>query len=344
MQTEIRAAIPLLDQNGHLIKPGWARQPFWQYDRSTVSAPWFRIKEWDYYYVLSETLQVGVAVTISDLGYAGLCAICWIDLKTAKTYQAEVLIPFPRGKLGLDSDSVSSKVLIDKQEFMIDYQVKNGVRQLLFSAPNLEIGNAQGLIGKLDIRSVETEDSINIATSWKNKPKSFYYNRKINCMQAEGWVRVGDQNHEFTSENCQAGLDWGRGNWTYKNRWFWASANGRVDGKPLGMNLGYGFSDRSMASENIIFYEGVAHKLEGITFQFDESDFMAPWEAQSSDGRLQFTFTPIVDRFSESNLVIIRTRQHQVFGRFDGSVVLDSGETIRFENMLGFAEDVFNCF
>ena len=344
MQTEIQKKTFLLDGSGHLNNPGWARKPFWEYDRKAIAAPWYRIKEWDYYYLLSSELQVGLAITISDLGYAGLCAICWIDLKAAKTYQAEVLIPLPKGKLGLDADSYSSKVSVNQQDLIIDYQVNHGVRELVFSAPNLDVENSKGLTGKMVLSSPSEDDSLNIATSWKNKPTAFYYNRKINTMSVVGWVDVGDQKYEFTHDNCQAGLDWGRGNWTYKNRWFWASANCHVNEKPFGMNLGYGFSDRSMASENVVFYEGVAHKLDEITFQFNERDYLEPWMAESSDGRLKFTFTPIVDRHSETNLLVIRSKQHQVFGRFDGVVTLDGGELLKFDNMLGFAEDVFNCF
>ncbi len=64
-------------------------------------------------------------------------------------------------------------------------------------------------------------------------------------------------------------LDWGRGNWTYKNRWYWGSASSLLDGEPIGWNLGYGFSDRTPATENMIFYQGTAHKLDEVTFHMD---------------------------------------------------------------------------
>jgi len=35
------------------------------------------------------------------------------------------------------------------------------------------------------------------------------------------------------------GLDWGRGNWTYKNRWYWGSASGLLKGDSFGWNIGY---------------------------------------------------------------------------------------------------------
>lgn len=49
-----------------------------------------------------------------------------------------------------------------------------------------------------------------------------------------------------------AGL--GKGVWTYDNTWYWGTGSGWHDGgDPFGFNLGYGFSDHSSASENMVF-------------------------------------------------------------------------------------------
>ena len=81
MQNEITSPCPLLDDRGHITEEGWARHPYWRYDRTAVKASWLRIKEWDYYYVLSDDLKRGITLTISDLGYAGLMALCWLDFE-----------------------------------------------------------------------------------------------------------------------------------------------------------------------------------------------------------------------------------------------------------------------
>ena len=41
---------------------------------------------------------------------------------------------------------------------------------------------------------------------------------------------------------------------------------------------------------------------------------------------------------------LIRTDQHQVFGRFDGFVVLDDGSTFKVANLLGSAEVIHNVY
>jgi len=343
MQNEITKIMPLLDAAGILSEAGWARQPFWQYQRSSIQAPWHRIKEWDYYYALSDDLQKGIAITVSDLSYAAFIAVCWLDFASGEFNQAEVVIPLSRGRLGLDEDSESSHVVYEHKDLSLDYQVIAGVRKLKVSAPNLTHGQGCGLQAELTFKD-QIQDSLNIASRWSEQPKAFYYNRKINCVSVTGQVTAGDKAYELTADNAIGGLDWGRGVWTYRNRWYWASANGHVNGVPFGLNLGYGFSDRSCASENVIFYDGTAHKLTEIEFPFDLSDYSAPWQSESSDGRLKIHFTPILDRHSRSNLLIIRSEQHQVFGHFSGSFQLDSGESIEFDRILGFAEDVYNRF
>ena len=51
---EVTNRQPLLDGRGNLQEPGWSRSQVQQYDRSRIKAPKWRIKEWDYYLVLSD--------------------------------------------------------------------------------------------------------------------------------------------------------------------------------------------------------------------------------------------------------------------------------------------------
>lgn len=95
-------------------------------------------------------------------------------------------------------------------------------------------------------------DTMVIATPWKEKKTAFYYNQKINCMRAEGTFTWGSHVYRFCPEDSFATLDWGRGVWTYDNRWYWGSGNGIVDGHLFGFNIGYGFGDTTAASERQI--------------------------------------------------------------------------------------------
>jgi hypothetical protein len=54
------------------------------------------------------------------------------------------------------------------------------------------------------------------------------------------------------------------------------------------------------------------------------------------------SFTPIVDRASATDLGLLRSVQHQVFGHFSGQVILDDGERLQIRDLYGFAEEVEN--
>ncbi|MBQ3108090.1 MAG: DUF2804 domain-containing protein, partial [Clostridia bacterium] len=139
-------------------------------------------------------------------------------------------------------------------------------------------------------------------------------------------------------------LDWGRGVWTYDNTWYWGNGNGIVNGKPFGFNIGYGFGDTSAASENLLIYDGRAHKLEGVQFNIPEDSYLKPWTFTSTDGRFEMDFAPVLDRAARTYAVILETDQHQVFGKFTGKAVLDDGTVLELRDFMGFAEKVHNRY
>ena len=189
----------------------------------------------------------------------------------------------------------------------------------------------------------EPRDSMVIATPWDEDKKAFYYNQKINCMRASGTVKYGDEVFELNPNTDFAGLDWGRGVWTYDNYWYWGSGSGQIDGVPFGFNLGYGFGNTNAASENVIFYNGIAHKFDDIVFNISPN-YTDNWTIKSSDGRFDMEFEPIIDRSALIDLKVIVTDQHQVFGRMNGTAVLDDGTTIEVKDFLCFAEKVHNKY
>lgn len=342
-QRQIREPCDLLDENGYIVNPGYAVHPYWRYNRKKIKAPWYRIKEWDYYAVLSPERGYGITFTLADLGYIGLVAICWLNFQKKTYRQVESLSILPLKKLNLPQTSDAGTIEFKDKNLRLTYEVSKGVRLISFEAKNFEDSKGQkGLEGKILLSQPPELESMVIATPWQENPKAFYYNRKINCMPAEGRVNIGSQKHDFTQGTCFGCLDWGRGNWTYKNRWYWGSASGILDGEPLGWNLGYGFSDRSSATENMVFYKGKAHKLDEVTFHMNTNDYMKPWLVTSNDGRFEMSFSPLVDRQSTTDFKFIKSIQHQVFGHFHGTLILDDGTELKVKDFLGFAEDVLN--
>lgn len=267
-----------------------------------------------------------------------------MDFKRGTFKQIDTLSVLPLGKTGFPRVNNSGVVQFEDKKLKIRFEVINGKRILEFESKSFEAPDGgKGIQGKIELTEPKM-DSMNIATSWKENRKAFYYNTKINCMPAAGQVQVGNTIYQFDSQKDFGALDWGRGVWTYKNRWYWGSVSSWIGGKPFGLNLGYGFTDRTPASENVIFYDGKIHKLDEVNFIIDTKNYMAPWKFTSNNNRLDLDFTPIVDRNSYINFLVIKTVQHQVFGMFNGTVVLDDGKTLKLQNILGFAEDVLNHY
>lgn len=339
-QHEVIVSQELLNDDGRIAEEGWARQQVWRYDRSRIKAPWFRIKEWDYYCILSQKRGYGVALTVSDLGYAALASVVWLDFAQRIFEPLDSIKLLTRGSIKFPASSSSGEVKYEDAKVCIHYQVSGGERHIEASSPRFAGG--QALHCDLTLQQDLRADTMVIATSWKENRRAFYYNQKINCMPARGTVSIGDKAYAFEPNDSFGVLDWGRGYWLYRNRWYWGSASGLYEGTPIGWNIGYGFTDRTPASENVIFYDGKANKLDEVVFHLNEDNYLEPWKFTSNDGRFEMDFEPILDRHSAMKLGIIASIQNQIFGYYSGTLVLDDGKKISIDRLLGSAEDVRN--
>lgn len=338
MQHEILSRGPLLNGQGNIREPGWARSMLLEYKRSAIKAGKMRIKEWDYYLVNNGS--VGVAFTIADNGYMGLMSASVLDFMQPLEHTATVMTILPMGKYYLPESSVSGITQYKDRRLQMAFEVQGDKRSLtchyenFFEKQTLDVEITLGTPPK---------DSMVIATPF-DKPGAFYYNQKINCMPASGIARIGTHEYRFDPENSFGTLDWGRGVWTYNNTWYWGNGNGVVYGEKFGFNIGYGFGNTSAASENLLIYAGKAHKLSEVRFNIPEDSFMKPWTFSSDDGRFEMDFVPALDRANHMNVLVLESDQHQVFGHFTGKAVLDDGTVLEIKDMLGFAEKVHNRY
>ena len=331
----------LHDEKGRLNEPGYATTLIQQYDRKRIAANPLRIKEWDYYYIGNDCF--GLALTIADNGYMSMDSISLLDFENPREQTTSRMGLLPLGKRKLPPTSERGDIRVKGKGYEINF-TNDGVKRSLFgSMENFRDGKP--IAFDIELRNAP-RDSMVIVTPFKDAPKAFYYNQKINCMQAEGTVRFDGREYLFSPATAFGVLDWGRGVWTYENTWYWGSASGIQQGRSFGFNIGYGFGDTSAASENMLFCDGTAHKLSQVTFNIPmkdgKEDYMKPWTFTSDDHRFEMDFVPILDRAACTDVKLICSDQHQVFGRFTGQAVLDTGEIIQVKDMLGFAEKVHN--
>lgn len=336
---EVTSVQPLLREDGSLREPGWSRKQFQVYDRDKIKASKLRIKEWDYYLVLNE--EFAGAFTISDDGYIGLQSVSLLNFKEGWEHTETILNPFPMGKLQMpNSSSCGDVVYRDKR---LQMRFLNGWEKRRILCDFEDFYEGKPFHCEIDLEQPEM-DTMVIATPWKEKKKAFYYNQKINCMRASGYMEYDGKVYTFSPDTDYGTLDWGRGVWTYDNQWYWGSGNCTLNGKAFGFNIGYGFGDTSAASENMLFYDGKGHKLSQVTFHIPKDDYLKPWTFTSDDGRFEMDFVPVLDRAARTAAVIIETDQHQVFGRMSGTAVLDDREKLELKDVMCFAEYVHNKY
>ncbi|MBQ7599218.1 MAG: DUF2804 domain-containing protein [Clostridia bacterium] len=336
---EVTASGPLLDSRGELREPGWSRSLVQKYSRHSIKAPGWKIKEWDYYLVIGR--DFAGAFTISDDGYIGLQSVSLLRFGGEPWEHTEtVLKPFPMGKLKLPEDSSGGVTAYSDKRLQMKFTAENGRRHITCRFERF----CGGKPFQCDIMLEQPEmDSMVIATPW-DKKHAFYYNQKINCMRASGYMEFEGARYEFDPSADFGTLDWGRGVWTYDNTWYWGSGNADIGGIPFGFNLGYGFGNTSAATENVIFYDGRVHKLDDVSFLIPESGYMDPWRFTSSDGRFEADFIPVLDRAAKLDFKVLVSDQHQVFGKMTGRAVLDDGREICFCDLMCFAEKVHNRY
>jgi Domain of unknown function (DUF2804), N-terminal/Domain of unknown function (DUF2804), C-terminal len=340
MQRELTTTSPLLDKDGNLVQVGWARQPLLdcnlekaRFYRLARPLQAFRLKRWDYYGVT--TPEFFFSATLAHLGYAGTVFCYTVDFTRGELDEETLLVPLGRG-IHLPRNSDEGDGVFDNGKVRIAFRLEGANRQVQVDWP--AFNNGQGLSADVSLHLRPEHESLAIVIPIPER--RFYYNRKINCLPAAGWVQRGKVRTTLTPQDSLGNLDWGRGAWEYRSFWVWASASTFLpDRRTLGLNLGFGFGDTSAATENAIILNGRVHKLGQVRFDYDSSDFMRPWRMTAPSGRLDLEFIPFKERVARSHVLLIQSEVHQMFGHYQGQVVTDDGETILIQGVTGFAEE-----
>jgi len=337
-QQYLQGPAKLLNPDGSLIQAGWARQPV--LDANLEDSHFYRIralqklrlKVWDYYAIT--TPSHFFSFTISDVGYLGMVFAYVIEFDT-KEYQEQTLtLPFAAG-VRLPRNSTEGVSEYVKDNFLMRFTAQKDARTISVRWAGFGKGT---LNAELRLECPPEQESMTIVIPIRGK--RYYYNRKINCMPASGWVEYQNKQFEIEPATCLGSLDWGRGVWEYQSFWVWASASGFLaDRRRIGLNLGFGFGDTSAATENCFILEGKIHKLDDVQFTYDHQNFKAPWTMRSPDGRLDLIFTPFFERVAKSDALVLKSEVHQMFGTYNGSVETEEGERLTLSNVIGWAEE-----
>lgn len=324
-EQELTAPVDLCLPDGKLNRNaiGWSR-------RSLVRANlrgWGRNKRFEYWCITTPTHVIAVNVSHSDyrVTYAAFC----LDLTTLESVaDVEVRWLPPRAESLPELSGTAPTV-------------GRGKRVQVVMTPN-ETGTALRATGPrldIDLQVIEPEghESMGVVVPWSDR--LFQYTRKDNCLRVGGRIVVDGVEYPVERETAWATLDHGRGRWPYSIVWNWGSGSGITDGHEIGLQFGAKWTDGTPSTENSVRIDGRVEKIsEDVEWGYDRSDWMAPWTITGS--RVDLEFTPVFDRYSNFNRVIVLSREHQVFGHFNGEIVSKFGERIAIENVFGWVEEV----
>ncbi|MDR3336777.1 MAG: DUF2804 domain-containing protein [Treponema sp.] len=335
-QREITAETPLPPPVGAFTRWGYARRMVFGYNRRLIRRRPFGLKEWDFYQIHSGDWVL--QLTIGHVSYMGSFSATLFNLKTGLRTGVVHLRPFPLRSVPMEENPETPHVLeAGRRDWKLKFETTAEKRFLSMGGRDRKAGN-------IDIKLTLANDPLNekmvIATPFK-KPGQFYLNYKENYWTVAGHAGIGETMVEFGPE-AVALLDWGRGVWPFRHEWFWGNGTGTVQGGRFGFNIGWGFGDTSGATENMFFWQGKAHKLGTIRLERDEADYRRPWRFTDDSNCFDFVMKPVYDNYTETKLLFVNNRCHQVFGDFSGKAVLPDGEVIQAENFRAFCEHAEN--
>lgn len=328
---ELSSPVSLCGRSGRLNPSavGWSRHPL---HTCNLSGRWPRKKRWNYWCITGK--DAAFSITISDLDYAGLVFAYYLDFRTGESSERTVTVPFSRGiYLG---DTVHS--LASFQNNDVDVQFVSEGDGFSISLSWLNFMPGKDLSAELLIAHPKKHESLNVVVPWTDE--RFQFTSKQNALPVSGFFSVGERKYQFSPKESFACLDFGRGIWPYRTRWNWASFSGFSGKDRIGINMGALWTDGTGITENAVAVNGKITKIkEDILFEYDRSDFMKPWTMRTSkSGSVDLVFTPFYERTAASNLLLVSSTVHQLFGRFEGTVGAGR-RTFDIRGVVGWAED-----
>ena len=347
---EITKSGPLLDKRGNLADYGWARQPLLDANLENVNIyalkflqP-LRIKRWQYFGITTPTHFF--SFTLSHVGYLGPVFAYVLDFNTGRYHEQTISVPFGSG-IVLARNSTSGDCRYHKGSLYLRFFTPgDNQRRLEVNWPGF---GGSGL--KADVKLYLREGYESVVNAFPYANRRFFYTRKVNCMPAEGtieygWDEVGSDGNKklkayrIRPDTCLGTLDWGVGVWPYRSFWIWASFSQFLpDSRTIGLNIGDGIGNSPELNDNAIILEGRVHKLGKINFKYDNKDFKKPWLMTSTDGRLTLEFKPFFERVAKTDVGVLASEVHQMFGRYSGVLVTDDGKKIEVNDLIGWAEE-----
>lgn len=327
-EPELWSTVELCAADGRLNRAavGWSRHPLHVCNLPESLA---RKKRWNYWCVTGETLLF--SVTVVDLDVAQMAFAYYYDRATQAFAEHTVVVPAgstpmpetPSGSIEFAHPAMSVSLL----------ETASGGSRITVEAADFR---GVPLQAEIEIDRPAGHETLNVVIPWSDE--LFQFTSKQNTLPARGTVTIGERHYEFAAP-AYACLDYGRGVWPVETAWNWGAASGVQAGRLVGLNLGGAWTDGTGMTENALCIDGQLTKISAdLRFDYDRSNFMTPWRITCEGGLVDLRFTPDYERVSKGGNESYFSEVHQVFGRYDGSVIAESG-SVGVAGLFGWIED-----
>lgn len=329
-EPEIVTPVKLCTRNGLLRRAsvGWSRRPL---HACNVRGHWLRKKRWNYWAVASDRYLF--SATVGNLDYIGIVFVYFLDFETKRFVEKTVVTPIGVGCRM--PEAVEAPVHFRDQRMNVLLDDRSSSVRLVVSARRF---GGVPLAAEIAVTRPPGHETLNVVIPWSRD--RFQFTSKQNTLPASGVVRIGGDEYVFEEGKSFAVLDYGRGVWSYDCFWNWGAASGVQNGRTVGLNLGGSWTDATGMTENGICVDGRLTKIgDELDFAYENRDYMRPWTIRSHESdAVDLVLVPFFERVAKTDLVIMRSEVHQVFGHYYGSVVAGGGEKLAIDGLVGWVE------
>lgn len=317
----------LLDNRGRLMAPGFSRHMIFALEKSSVHSA--KLREWDFYQIHFDGRYV-LQLVLGHASCAMQATATLIDLATGDTHSA--------GKFGTVHTSfrramptnpeVANTVQYFAHNLLVQFETTDKFRRLAFTASDYSGIKAEIYLMLTNVS--RAKEKMVVSTSFDN-PRFWNLGYKESGFVVNGYVRMNDVAYRIN--NGFGLLDWGRGVWPASNRRVWGGGGTTVNDKSFAFNIGWGFGNTLGGTENAFFYDNKLFKLGEV----QEIRLGDGYRYIDEDERFVFRVEPICSNVCQANIARAGVGR-QIFGRWSGYVVTDSGEKLQIPPFLGFCE------
>ena len=324
---ELSTPTPLLD-NRTLNAPGWARHPYWKYDRKKAGIS-IALREWDSYSITDEEGGFSFSIVCSDMGYAGIYSIAFIDFRCGKVTEVHGVKLFPKSRILSEDPEADSAVTYADSNMTIAIVRKGLKHQILITAPYLTLPDGSGgLKADMVLYGKEGMESMCTALPADESGRFWCYGMKTGPMPAEGVVFINHRPYRLSEGRSYGTLDWERGRWPMKCGWTEASASGvSEEGNAWGLSLSSGYSG------SCIFSDSRISRLGNAAFTHQAKSGI--WRIEDQEGRIGLSASPLAELDSTIDLWMMKAGRKLIGAEFSGFITLESGRRIGIDKAYG---------